>query len=94
MKCYGLFHGGSSYSTHVTNRDIESFSTIERAKDAFQTRIDWDPYYPCVVAEQATMMLFFEDPRTDGVEIDLIDPGYPDRTIMCGPKGGLIYSRC
>ena len=96
MKVYGIFHGGCNYSQNITNRSVEEFSSIKQARDIFESRADFDPYYPCV-DESAEMQLFFSDPRNDEDETDdesLIDPGYPDRVLSLGPRGGVHISRC
>ena len=94
MKCYGLFHGGGSYSPWVCNRDIESFDSIQQAKYIFEARLNFDPHFPCVDEEQATMILFFDDPRTEGEPDDFIDTSLPDRLLETGPRGGILYQRC
>jgi len=94
MKCWGIFWGGSSYSSYITNRDVEEFSSIGSAKGVFWGRIDFDPYYPCVNEDEAEMQIFFNDPRTDEKPEALIDPGYPDRIIRMGPRGGVYSERC
>jgi len=93
MKCYGLFHGVGNYSTYITNRDIEEFNSIADAKHAFWVRADFDSYYPCVDMTME-MQISFEDPRTDGSDIDFIEFGYPDRIISLGPRGGVKVERC
>ena len=94
MKVYGIFHGGHSYSTYWTNRDVEQFDSIQQAKDTFWRRTDFDPYYPCT-DETASMWLFFTDPRNQELaETDLIDPGYPDRILELGKRGGILVTRC
>lgn len=93
MKVYGIFHGGCNYSKTITNRSVEEFSSIKHARDIFGSRADFDPYYPCV-DESAEMHLFFSDPRNDEDSDDsLIDPGYPDRVLSLGPRGGVHISR-
>lgn len=94
MKVYGIFHGGSSYSTYWTNQDVEEFATIQAAKNALESRHSFDPFYPCV-DESASFWLFFEDPRnTDLPKDSLIDPGYPDRVLEVGKRGGIVCSSC
>ena len=94
MKVYGIFYGGCNYSQTITNRSVEEFSSIKQARDIFESRADFDPYYPCVDEESAEMQLFFSDPRNDEDDDSLIDPGYPDRVLSMGPRGGVHISRC
>ena len=94
MKVYGIFHGGCNYSQTITNRDVEEFRSIKQARDIFESRVDFDPYYPCV-DESAEMLLFFSDPRNDETDDEsLIDPGYPDMVLSMGPRGGVHILRC
>ena len=82
MKCYGLFHYGSSYAAPYVENDTEEFDSIKEALDSFAHRIDYDPYYPCAGGEEASAWIFFYDPRQEA------DP-YPDRVYEVGPRGGV-----
>ena len=94
MKVYGIFHGGHNYSTNWQNRDVETFKSLRQAKSVFEGRADFDPYYPCT-DESAEMWLFFSDPsNADLSDEDLIDPGYPDRILQLGKRGGVLVSQC
>lgn len=83
MNCYGIFYGGSNYSTMISEEDVEQFRSIQSAKDTFWRRTDFDPYYPCV--EDAEMHLFFSYPNLDDL--------YPDRIIRLGKRGGVYCER-
>jgi len=94
MQVYGIYHGGHSYSTRVTNQDIEEFNSLKHARDIFESRNNFDPYYPCT-DETASMWLFFTDPSNHELPDDaLIDSGYPDRVLEVGPRGGVVSSNC
>ena len=75
-----LWFGGSSYAAPTTD-DAEEFDTIKEAREAFEARADFDPYFPCV-SEDTCAHLFFADPR------ETSDP-YPDRVLTLGPRGGV-----
>ena len=81
MKVYALWYGGSSYAAPSIPEDIEEFDSIREARDVFESRADFDPYFPCV-DESSEMHLFFADPRESGEE-------YPDRVLFLGPRGGV-----
>ena len=90
MKVYGIFFGGANYSTYVTNSDVEEFPSLQRAKETFETRVEFDRHYPCC-DESASMWIFYDDPRNSDVDINsIIDTGYPDRIIELGARGGVI----
>ena len=92
MRVWGIFHGGHNYSAMITAKNVESFSSLKAAKDAFWSRTDFDPYYPCT-DETASMQIFFADPLTgDEADDDFVDCGYPDREITLGPRGGIRCS--
>jgi hypothetical protein len=98
MKCYGVFYGGSSYSyTHITNKSVEEFASLQEAQKTFWSRTNFDPHYPCT-DETAEIQITFEDPRVYGkhsmLDDTLIEFGYPDRIIRFGPRGGIIVERC
>lgn len=73
---YGIFHGGGSYSTRWTERDIEEFKNLTEAIEVFDERIDYDPYYPCC-DETAEMWIFYLNPVAEMLAGDL----YPDKII-------------
>ena len=88
MRCWMLWHGGSSYSVGSIPEDLEAFETLADARSAFRARAEsFDPYYPCCHPEtvedggpSAWLFLAYPDGR---------DP-YPDRILECGPRGGLL----
>lgn len=92
MKTFILWHGGSSYAVGGYE-DIEVFDTLQDAKDAFRSRADFDPYYPCVSQDEPegggpeAWLWFKRKPEDDG---DL----YPEVLLQFGPRGGLITRRC
>jgi len=92
MECYGFFSGGYNYSNWVTHRSIERFDSLKHAKNVFEARAaNIDRRFPCVDS-YAEMHLFFEDPRPKPKESnpdDFVDPGYPDRIITLGTRGGI-----
>lgn len=73
---YGIFHGGGSYSTKWTARDIEEFDDLGDAIEVFDCRIDHDPHYPCC-DETAEMWVFNLHPLAELLAGDL----YPDKII-------------
>ena len=91
MRCWMMWHGGSSYGAGTIPDDLETFDSIADAVSAFRSRAEiFDPYYPCVYSDtvedggpSAWLFLAFPDGR---------DP-YPDRVIEYGPRGGCIVSR-
>jgi len=85
MQVYAIFHGGRSYSTYWTARDVEQFDSLREARSVFEARADFDPYYPCT-DEGAEMWLFFYNPVEEG---SLISDPYPDRILSLGPRGGV-----
>lgn len=89
MKVFMLWHGGSGYAPpdQFVREHIEEFDTVGEAIEAFRSRADFDPYYPCVEALPAeeggaSAWLCFDDPYENG---DL----YPDRILEFGPRGGV-----
>ena len=87
MKVWGLWYGGSSYSVGSVKDDTEEFRSLKHAKNAFQSRADYDPYFPCVEQNETEMSVWFYDPT------DIRDP-YPDRILKLGPHGGVRVERC
>lgn len=85
MRCWMLWHGGSSYACPRIPEDLERFSSLTRAKEAFWSRQDGDPYYPCV--ESSSAFIYWRDPT------DERDP-YPDLELTMGPRGGVRVSPC
>lgn len=100
-KVYGLWHGGTSYSS-PENSDLEMFDSIGAAKSEFQTRYLSGRYNHFryadgrtnrldtpAVDETSEMWIFLADPResSDG-------DWYPDRTITIGARGGVRVGRC
>lgn len=73
---YGIFHGGGSYSTEWTERDIEEFDDLGDAIEVFDCRIDFDPFYPCC-DETAQMWVFMKNPLKALIAGNL----YPDKIV-------------
>ena len=84
MKCVGLWYGGSNYSAPDPSRDLETFASLQDAKDTFWRRADFDPHYPCVDEETAELHVYF------GAEYN--EDG-PDRIVRMGPRGGVRAER-
>lgn len=92
MKCYGIFHGGYSYSPNWTESDVEEFDSIAEAQRAFEGRIaGYDSYYPAT-DDSASMWLFWADVRVQGNPEAYLSDILPDRVLAIGPRGGLIAS--
>lgn len=84
MKCYGLWYGGSSYAPadQFNKKDIDEFDSLTQAKNVFESRYNYNPYYPCV-DDDAEMWICFYDPFE-------VSDVYPDRIIKFGPRGGIL----
>lgn len=84
---FATWHGGYSYSPPSIPEHVETFASLEAARDAFQARY-WnrDGSTPCV-DESASMALYLADPS------DSADP-YPDALLTIGPRGGIRRERC
>lgn len=97
MKCWILWHGGSSYAHGYVETDAEVFESISELKRAFDARADsWNTYYPGVDRVPAedggpSAYVFFYDPNDPSN-----GPGdpYPDRVIEFGPRGGVRVTPC
>lgn len=90
MKCYGIFHGGGSYSSLWLESDVEEFDSIAEAQRAFEHRIaGYDSYYPAT-DDTASMWLFWADVRTEGRADWPLADLMADRILSIGPRGGLI----
>lgn len=90
MRVHALWYGGSNYSAPdgYNTRDWEAFASLAAARQAFESRADFDPYYPCVdrsADENAAQMhvYFAEEYHENG----------PDRIIRFGRRGGVIVER-
>lgn len=83
MKVSVLWFGGPNYALPY-DEDIEHFSSLKDAKEAFWRRCDNDPYYPCVNAEESCMWVAVG--HVDHIE-------YPDEIVTMGPRGGIIVNR-
>lgn len=96
MRVWMLWHGGSSYSVGEIggkHDSLEEFDSLKSAKDAFEARAAFHPFYPCVSDDEPadggpSAWLFFADPRGDHPE-DVVGDAYPDRILNFGPRGGL-----
>lgn len=75
-----LWYGGSSYAA-PTMDDGEVFRSFKSAKDAFWSRADFDPHYPCVESPEAHVFI--------GPEVT----DYPDYILTLGPRGGVRVER-
>ncbi len=100
MGIYILWHGGSSYS-HGEARDVETFPTLDDAKDAMSSRQesgywqkqdfryvnrDWECVFtPNVEGDSA--WFWFDNPTADGDWVNR-DP-YPDLVIDRAEDGTL-----
>lgn len=102
MQVYALWHGGAGYSPSDMD-DLESFASIEAAKDALHSRMRngyWQRQdFPFVNREPASVFTpcVEGDPAEDGGSsmwiyfynpTEVGDP-YPDRIIEFGPRGGV-----
>lgn len=93
MKVTMFWNGGSSYACFDTHSadDAEVFESLERAKRAFQNRLN-DSYYPCVEdcapdeGGPEAWVFFGESHPVIGQEC-------PDRVLRFGPRGGVICER-
>lgn len=95
MTVYGLFHGGYSYSPPDLYDDLETFPSINAAKEALDERYHSDMRIHCthhyadghakrvlhLCDESAELQLFLTDPR--------IGDFYPDQRLFIGPRGGI-----
>lgn len=91
MKCYMLWHGGSSYACfdQFRREDIDECASLKEARELFESRT-WNqiqPSTPCV--EDCTpedggpeAWICFENPFE-------VPDLYPDRILSYGPRGGL-----
>jgi hypothetical protein len=66
---------------------LEEFSSIQDAKDAFYSRSDFEPGYPCV--ENSSMMLFAPKSWERGG-----GNNFPFAELTLGPRGGVRVSIC
>ena len=80
MQTYMLWYGGPSYAVGGWD-DIERFSSIKAARDAFWSRADFDPYYPCVENPEAWIWYRALPPQNGDL--------YPDAVMTMGPRGGV-----
>ncbi len=95
MMVHAIFHGGNSYSTNWTVEDVETFNSLNDAKEIFRYRTDnQDKRYP-VTDESAEMMIFYLDPREPDDKrirvgnVVLICDLMPDKILKRGPHGGV-----
>lgn len=96
MKCWMLWHGGSSYAHGYVADDTEEFDSLKDAIRSFDARADSsNTYYPCVErtpedegGQSAWIFLYDPNDESNGPG----DP-YPDRILEYGPRGGLRVSR-
>ena len=86
MKCYGFWHGGSSYA-HADKP--EAFDSLADAVATFENRQDNTDYpaTPCCDESASMRIAFGSIEECDG-------DFYPDREITIGPRGGIVVSRC
>ena len=83
MRVYALWYGGPSYGApEIVDR--EEFKSLASARRAYESRAEFDPYYPCV--EESEMQIFKSDPAKS------TDP-YPDLVLTMGPRGGVRVSK-
>ncbi len=81
---FGLWYGGSSYSTPMITEDLESFDSIRDALDIFEARYNnRDGRFPCVGSD-CRLELFLSEPDSDPI---------PDRIVKIGPRGGIVIER-
>lgn len=95
MTVFGIFHGGSCYSTNWTVDDVEFFQSLTEAKEIFRYRTDHqDRRYP-VTDETAEMWIFLADPVKENStqlmvgNVVLICDLTPDKILRRGPHGGV-----
>jgi len=95
MRVWALWHGGSSYSA-PTMADLEEFSSISAAREAFTHRFnggrwasefryvnrEWEGAATPGVGEDSTMTLWLYDPTN-------VEDPYPWRIIQHGARGGV-----
>jgi hypothetical protein len=98
---WALWNGGSGYGPSDLVSDLESFASLEDARQALRSRRDYgygfrqsfefvnrDPesvFTPCV-EDDSSMWVWFGADVVDGVTYV---PEYPDRVVSFGPRGGV-----
>ncbi len=87
MKVTMFWHGGSNYACFDTSnpKDAEEFGSLSAAKRSFESRADFDPYYPCVESPEAWLC--------KGSAESNLGAEYPDYVLTLGPRGGVQCSR-
>ena len=87
MKVTMFWHGGSNYACFDTHdpKDAEEFDSLSAAKRSFESRADFDPYYPCVESPEAWIF--------NGSAESNLGAEYPDYVLTLGPRGGVQCSR-
>lgn len=91
---FGLWHGGSSYSSGDPKRDMEAFNSIAHAARVLRHReihnsgrYDIETFFVHREPESVRM------PAVEGSSIELYpdaDGGKPYLKLSIGPKGGLV----
>jgi hypothetical protein len=87
MRVTMFWHGGSNYACFDTHnpKDAEEFNSIGEARRVFESRADFDPYYPCVESPEAWLC--------KGSAKSNLGAEYPDYVLSIGPRGGVHCSR-
>lgn len=99
---YAMWWGGCSYSYGELDRDLEVFTSVQRAGEALQERYASGGGYtvpmvyadgrsertltPAVTAHDTSMTVYLYDPR------QVVDP-YPDIRLTLGPRLGVRRER-
>lgn len=97
---FGRWYGGSSYSVGELSDSLETFASIESAKEALYDRC-YSGRYPNTfdyvrgtkhsetpaVDESSEIQLYAYDPW------ETTDP-YPDKRVFFGPRGGVRVENC
>lgn len=104
MRIFAVWHGGASYAEPMIPDHVETFSSLQAARDEFESRCDrWATFHYADgrTDETETPCVSRDIPEQGGPEMTvwLYDPResddpYPDRLIHFGPKGGILTERC
>lgn len=101
MRVYGLWHGGhGSYAQPDVRLDVESFPSIQAARDRFADRVQSSGAFPepfefvnrdpeevriPATDDSQWLHLFFALPESGS-----LDGCSPDRVLTVGPRGGIV----
>lgn len=84
MRVVALWYGGSSYAVPDPTEHLEHFDSLAAARRSFASRVDFDPFYPCVDETTTEMHVY--------IGTDYHENG-PDRILTIGKRGAVRTSR-